>query len=134
VDDALVQPPILDRVSQAIDERLSKAGVSHKLRRIPPADNSWWCLAVDLEEGIVDDRSCALNSDVVAIIPRHQENVSIELATEYVAVCASLMPEKAWWALCRVDERTNLDARRDARRASRVARCAKWASSFRARG
>jgi len=68
------------------------------------------------------------------IIPRHQENVSIELATEYVAVCASLMPEKAWWALCRVDERTNLDARRDARRASRVARCAKWASSFRARG
>ena len=100
----------------AIDRRLSPADVVHTIRFIPPDEVSWWSLAVDFEDGSVDDLYASPSNDRIAVVPDRQEDVSIALAAEYVAMCADLLTERDWWVMLRAERHRNTEAARMRRR------------------
>lgn len=116
-ESAGAEPPTsLRDLAEAVERRLSPAGVTYAIRFIPPTDVSWWSLAVDFEDGSVDDLYAARQGSRIAVVPNCQEDVSVGLAAEYVAMCADLLTESAWWQMVRDEQQSERDARKTQRR------------------
>lgn len=102
-------PASLRDLAAAVERRLTRGEVTHAIRFIPPTDVAWWSLAVDFEDGSVDDLYAARQGELIAVVPDRQGEVSIALAAEYVAMCADLLSEADWWVLVRHEQRTTRD-------------------------
>jgi hypothetical protein len=110
------EPPVaLSDLAAAVEHRLSSAGVTHEIRFVPPTDVSWWSLAVDFEDGSVDDLYAARQGNRIAVVPDRQEHVSVRLAVEYLAMGADLLTENAWWLMVRAEQKRERDAHKQRR-------------------
>lgn len=100
----------------AVEARLADAGVRHRTEivrgKITP-----WVLAVHTNDGVIDDLFGVPGSQLIGIVPRYLEDVSIELATEYVAMCCDLLPESRWWQLFDAEQAAAAQLRRELHRA-----------------
>jgi hypothetical protein len=111
----------LVRLEAAVRARLGDAGIEHRTE-IVKGRTTPWVLAVWTDDGLIDDLMGVPGRDLIGIVPRYQEDVSVELATEYVAMCHGLLAEDEWWGMFEV-ERARAEAQR---RAERRARLRRW--------
>jgi hypothetical protein len=103
-------------LAAAIDARLAPAGVRHQIRFLPPNDVTWWSMAVDLDDGAVDDLYAAPNHSRIGVVPDNEESVSVPVAADYVAMCADLMTEGEWRQRLRDEQEADRHERREQRR------------------
>jgi hypothetical protein len=66
------------------------------VRFIEPDHVSSWRLAVDVEEGTVDLMFGNHHTDTIGVVFDYQEDVSLGLATEFVAMSVGLVSEDEW--------------------------------------
>jgi hypothetical protein len=106
----------LAALAEAVVQRLGEAGVNHTFRFIEPTEVSSWQFVVDVDEGSVDLIFGTHASDKVAVIFDYQQEISLPLATEFVAMSVGLITEEQWLAMRKDEVEADQEASRRARR------------------
>jgi hypothetical protein len=119
-------PPSLLALAESVSARLAAAAVPFSIRYIEPSDVSSWRLAVDAEEGSVDLMFGTHDSNDIAVVFDYQEEVSVEVATEFVAMSLDLISEDVWLALFDEEVQARRTAEGQARRKKRRERRDAW--------
>lgn len=118
-------PRSLLLLAEAVERRLDAAGIPFSIRYSAPSDIASWRFAVDVEDGTVDFIFGSHESEQVAVVLDYQEDVSVELATEFVAMNLDLITEDDWRSMfdreVRAEAEADLLARAEKRRQRRDA-------------
>ena len=120
--------------ADSVSARLAAAGVPFSLRYIEPSDVSSWRLAVDADGDSVDLMFGTHDSEDIAVVFDYQEEVSVGVATEFVAMSLGLISEDAWLALFDEEVEARRAANGQARRQRRRERRDGWLTRLGLRG
>ena len=127
-------PPSLLALAESVGARLDAAAVTHAIRYIRPTQVASWRLAVDVADGSVDMIFGQHDSDDLAVVFDHQEDVSVEVATEFVAMSLDLSSEDEWLELFDREVEARRAQEREARRERRRDLWDVWRRRLRLRG